>query len=119
MLKDKQFQQALKKIAQYLNLRSHSLVELKQKLSKKFPPNIVEKALNQAKQNNWLENPLQLSQKIVEELHRKNKSWTYIQSYLKKKNCHCLLIIKKTSWKKRKGFLKNTSHHKAYLTTTF
>ena len=106
MLKDKQLHQALKKITQYLSLRSHSHAELKQKLSKKFPSNIVEKALNQAKQNNWLENPLELSQKTVEKLYKKNKSWSYIQSYLKKKELPLPPYNKEKELEKAKNLLK-------------
>ncbi|MCZ0933260.1 MAG: hypothetical protein OXJ52_08935 [Oligoflexia bacterium] len=86
MKKEKELlSQALKKIAQYLNFRSHSQKELKQKLSNKFPTTLIEKALNQARQKNWLEDPLELSQKTAERLQEKNKSWGYIQDYLKHK----------------------------------
>ena len=77
--------QALQKIAKYLSFRSHSEKELKQKLSKNFPANTIEKALDQAKQKNWLESPLELSHKTTEKLHQKNKSWLYIKAYLKDK----------------------------------
>ena len=76
---------AVKKIAQYLSFRSHSEKELKQKLSKKFSSSVIEKSLEQVRQKKWMEKPLELSQKTVQQLHKKNKSWAYIKAYLKDK----------------------------------
>ena len=80
-----EFKKALKKIADYLSRRSHSEKELTLKLSKIFSVKVIEKALEKAKQNNWLESEKELSEKVVASLHKKNKSWSYIQNYLWKK----------------------------------
>ena len=80
-----QLKKAVKKLADYLSRRSYSLAELKLKLSKTFSINIVEKALQKAQQNQWLESPQELSKKVTNTLHNKNKSWNYIKNYLLKK----------------------------------
>ncbi|MDE0092012.1 MAG: hypothetical protein OXN83_01855 [Oligoflexia bacterium] len=102
----KQRHQALKKIAQYLSLRSHSEKELKQKLSKKFSTAIIEEALNRARQKNWLEKPSELSQKAIEQLHQKNKSWEYIQAYFKKKELPLPAYNKEKELEKARKLLK-------------
>ena len=78
-------QKAVKKIADYLGRRSHSEKELQVKLSKHFSEEIVEKALETAKENHWLETEEELSQKLLITLNQKNKSWSYIKSYFFKK----------------------------------
>lgn len=77
-----ELKKALKKIADYLSRRSHSEKELALKLSKTFSLKIIEKALKTAKQNNWLESVQDLSEKVAADLHKKNKGWNYIQTYL-------------------------------------
>ena len=81
-----QFKKAVKKIADYLSRRSYSEAELKLKLSKTFSLEIIERALRQAKQNHWLEDAQELSKRVAENLHKKNKSWKYIKNYLFKKD---------------------------------
>ena len=98
--------QAVQKIAKLLSFRSHSEKELKQKLSKKFSKEIIEQALDEAKQKNWLEPALELSQKIKEQLNKKNKSWFYIKSYLKEKELPLLAYSKKDEIKKTVNLLK-------------
>ena len=82
---EEELQRALKKIAHYLSFRSHSEKELKQKLSKNFSSLLIEKSLKLAKEKKWLEEPLELSEKTAQMLHKKNKSWTYIKAYLRDK----------------------------------
>lgn len=81
-----ELKQALKKIADYLSQRSHSEKELGLKLSKKFPPDVIEQALEKAKQDKWLECPMELSEKVTTQLNEKNKSWSYIKNYLREKD---------------------------------
>ena len=80
-----EFKKALKKMADCLSRRPHSEKELKLKLSKIFSLNVIEQALEKAKQNNWLETEEELSEKIADDLHKKNKSWSYIEGCLHKK----------------------------------
>lgn len=77
-----ELKKALKKMADYLSRRSHSEKELVLKLSKTFSLNVIEKALEKARQNHWLETAQELSEKISSNLHKKNKSWNYIKNYL-------------------------------------
>ena len=83
---EKLLKQALQKIAQYLSFRSHSEKELRQKLSKNFSANLIEKSLELAKQKSWLEEPLEIAKKTAKKLHQKNKSWAYIKKYLQEKS---------------------------------
>ena len=86
MAEEQQLKKALKKVADYLSRRSHSEKELITKLFKTFPLETIKKALKEAKQKKWLENPQELSEKLVENLHKKNKSWNYIKNYLCEKD---------------------------------
>ena len=107
-MQKERLQQALKKIAQYLSVRSHSKKELKQKLSKKFSADIIEKSLELAEQKNWLEEPLELSQKIAGQLNRKNKSWLYIKAYLKNRELPLPPYNKEEELEKAERLLKKT-----------
>lgn len=80
-----QSKRAIKKLADYLSLRSHSEQELRVKLSKHFSEDIVEEALETAKEKHWLEVEEELSKKLLLSLNQKNKSWSYIKSYFSKK----------------------------------
>ena len=101
-----QLKNALKKIADYLSRRSHSEKELVVKLSKTFPLKIIRKALEQAKQNNWLETPQELSEKVMEKLNKKNKSWSYIKNYLYEKDLPLPSYDKEKELIKAKNLLK-------------
>ena len=113
-----QLKNALKKIADYLSRRSHSEKELLTKLSKTFPLEIIKKSLKQAKQNNWLENPQELSEKVMEQLNKKNKSWNYIKNYLYEKALPLPSydrekeLIKAENLLKKYGSLKNLAFEK-------
>ncbi|MCY4321111.1 MAG: hypothetical protein OXC37_01715 [Bdellovibrionaceae bacterium] len=114
----KQLNQAIKKISQYLNHRSHSEKELKKKLSKTFSSRIIEKSLEQAKERNWLEPPLELSKKILETLNKKNKSWKYIQSYLMSKELPLPIYSKEKEIEKAQNLIQKfsqNSHKKPVL----
>lgn len=76
---------ALTTASQILSKRSYSLKEIREKLLKKYPLDIVEETLEALQKNNWLESEQDLSQKLAEELHQKKKSWAYIKNYFVKK----------------------------------
>ncbi len=112
-----EFKKALKQIAGYLSRRSHSEKELVLKLSKQFSSNIVDKALEKARQNHWLENTEELAEKTAESLHKKNKSWSYIKKYLVEKDLPLPpydkereLAKAKNLLLKKQGFLNNLSY---------
>ncbi len=73
---------ALKKIADLLSRRSHSKKEIVFKLSKKFSSLVIEQALKEAQQKKWIESEKDLCEKVVESLHKKNKSWRYMKNFL-------------------------------------
>ena len=100
-----QLKKALKKIADHLSRRSHSEEELRLKLSKTFPVHLVEKALEQAKQNSWLETEKELSEKVVTSLNKKNKSWSYIKNYLCEKKLPLPPYDRETELMKAKNLL--------------
>lgn len=77
--------EARKKIMDYLARRSHSELELREKLSKNYDSSDVEEALRFARENKWLENPEELAAKVAETLARKGKGRHYISAYLRKK----------------------------------
>jgi len=110
-----QLKKALKKIADYLSRRSHTEKELLIKLSKTFPLEIIKNALKEAKQKKWMESPQELSEKLVENLHKKNKSWNYIKNYFGEKDLPLPLynrekeLIKAKNLLKKYGLLKNLS----------
>jgi regulatory protein len=76
---------AITKLMDYLARRSHSERELRDKLSEKFTEQEVEDALTYAQEQNWLEDPVELSQRVSAQLHQKNKGHLYISHYLQKK----------------------------------
>lgn len=79
--------QALKTIADCLSRRSHSKKELALKLAQKdFSQEVIDQALEKAEEKKWLEGSEELAQKTLLFLHKKNKSWAYIQAYLKEKD---------------------------------
>ena len=80
-----ELKKALRSVSNILSKRSHSLKELKQKLSLKYSDPIVTKVLEVAQENKWLESEDVLFKQTVAALHQKNKSWAYIKNYLEKK----------------------------------
>ena len=113
------FKKAVKKIADYLSRRSYSEAELRLKLSKTFSLELVEKALQQARQNHWLKDAQELSKEVAENLHKKNKSWSYIKNYLFKKDLPLPpydrekeLVKAESLLTKKEGSLKNLSLEK-------
>ena len=83
----KQEKGALTWVQDYLSRRSHSEKELLQKLLKKdFDQETALKAIAYAKERRWLESPEELSEKVYLEWDRKNKSHTWICTYLSEKD---------------------------------
>jgi len=82
---DETFAKALESLARYLAMRDHSETELRTKMRRRFEPDIVEHALIQAKERDWLVAPEKLAQRVIEALGRRKKSHRYIQNALKKR----------------------------------
>ncbi|RME14270.1 MAG: regulatory protein RecX [Bdellovibrio sp.] len=82
---DKTYSRALLYLADLLARRDHSKKELQQKLSKKFDPQTIKKAIQYAQEQKWMLPEKELAQKVALSLHRKGKGHYYIQKYLKEK----------------------------------
>ncbi|MGZ3771147.1 MAG: regulatory protein RecX [Bdellovibrio sp.] len=83
-------QAAKKKVMDLLARRDHSEKELRKKLLEKFADidgskEIVEEAINFAKDNNWIGDPQNLATQMANVLHRKKKGIQYINNYLREK----------------------------------
>lgn len=73
------------KIMDFLARRLHSELELRRKLSLSYEPEEVEDALAFAKENGWMLEPTELSERVSLELTRKKKGHRYINQFLQKK----------------------------------
>jgi SOS response regulatory protein OraA/RecX len=80
-----QYLEALDLIARYLTVRDHSRYELRTKLSRKYAPEIVERAVVGAEDRGWLGNEAELTERAVLAWRRKLKSEEYICSQLRKR----------------------------------
>ena len=73
-------------VQDYLARRSHSEKELKEKLRQKgFESSIAEHAIQYAREQNWMDDPYELSEKVYKEWDRKSKSHSWILNYLSEK----------------------------------
>lgn len=76
---------AINKLMDYLARRDHSEKELREKLSKNFSPDEVERAIRHAYEHNWMSPPEELAERVKLSLHRKKKGQIYINRYLQEK----------------------------------
>lgn len=76
---------AREKAMDLLARRSHSELELRQKLEISYPPAAVDEALAYVRENNWLPRPEDLSERLASELGRKKKGHRYINQFLRQK----------------------------------
>lgn len=82
---DETLSKALESLARYLAMRDHSETELRTKMRRRFESDVIERALDFAREREWLTAPEKLAAKASEELHRRKKSHRYIQNTLKKR----------------------------------
>ncbi len=71
-------------------MRDHSEKELRKKLREKFADEeslaeIIDEAIDFAKDNKWLGDPSVLADRLANMLHRRNKGIHYINNYLREK----------------------------------
>ena len=109
--KPSHFKKALQKTAQLLSQRSYSEKELKQKLAPQFPLDTIKQIAALAKQKKWLEDPEELALQTANNLHRKNKSWTYIKKYLQNKDLPLPGYDKSMELSKAKNLVKKKFPH--------
>jgi len=82
---DELLSKALESLARYLAMRDHSETELRTKMRRRFDLDVIEKALQFARDRDWLTPPEKMAQKATEELGRRKKSHRYIQNSLRKR----------------------------------
>lgn len=73
------------KAMDFLARRDHSEQELIEKLRRHYTDEEITPALKEMKQRGWLLPPEELSAKVAENLHNKQKGYLYICHYLRKK----------------------------------
>jgi regulatory protein len=76
---------ALDSLTRYLALRDHSRLELRQKLSRRFSSEMVNKVLAEAEQNGWLLDEAKVAERSVAALRRRQKSQRYIEGKLRQR----------------------------------
>lgn len=76
---------ALDQLARYLTVRDHSRFELTTKLSRKYPPEIVEQAVIKAEARGWLGDENAVTERAVQGWRAKLKSDQYIADQLRKR----------------------------------
>lgn len=79
------YTRALDSLTRYLALRDHSRAELRQKLTRRHDPELVDHLLLEADANGWLASEESVAEKLVAALERRNKSRRYIEGQLRSK----------------------------------
>ena len=102
----------LKALAQLLKQREHTPLELKEKLLRRFSEDSVEEALREAQNQKWIKSNEELSEQVVTQLNRKNKSWFYMKHYLEKKGLDPSPYDRQTELEKMENLLKKSSFKK-------
>lgn len=105
-------QAAKKKVMDLLARRDHSEKELRTKLRDRFSDeeglgDIVNEAIEFAKDNNWLGNPEDLASRMADMLHRRNKGIHYINNYLREKGLPSVETDRDLELEKALSIVKN------------
>ncbi|WP_347356062.1 regulatory protein RecX [Bdellovibrio sp.] len=105
-------QAAKKKIMDMIARRDHSEKELRTKLRDKFSDeedvgDIIEEAIEFAKDNRWLGDPVDLAHRLADMLHRRNKGIYYINNYLKEKGLPAVETDRALELEKALAIVKN------------
>nr|BFD58330.1 hypothetical protein CKG001_04370 [Bdellovibrio sp. CKG001]BFD61759.1 hypothetical protein BdHM001_04400 [Bdellovibrio sp. HM001]BFD65583.1 hypothetical protein HAGR004_06050 [Bdellovibrio sp. HAGR004] len=92
--------------------RDHSEKELRTKLREKFSDeddvgDIIDEAIEFAKDNRWLGDPLDLAHRLADMLHRRNKGIYYINNYLKEKGLPTIETDRALELEKALAIVKN------------
>lgn len=77
--------QVMDQLVRLLARRDHSECELKQKLTKFFAHELVDKAIHMAHSHRWLADENELAQRVAKTLSEKKKGQNYIRHYLRRK----------------------------------
>jgi regulatory protein len=105
-------QAAKRKVMDIVARRDHSEKELRQKLREKFSDEedsqgIIDEAIEFAKDNRWLGDPVALAHRLAEMLHRRNKGIFYINNYLKEKGLPAVEVDRQIELEKALAIVKN------------
>jgi len=73
------------KAMDFLARRDHSELELREKLQRHFSLEEIDTVILEVKERGWILPPQELSDKVNEQLHRKNKGYLYICHFLRKR----------------------------------
>ncbi len=73
------------KAMDFLARRDHSELELREKLQRHFSLEEIDPVIVDMKERGWILPPQELSDKVAEQLNRKNKGYLYICQFLRKK----------------------------------
>lgn len=82
---EKLYQKALNKAADLLARRNHSEKELREKMSRFFEPELIDRVIEEAWERHWLLPPEELAENAAKSWSRSNKSARYIREQLKKR----------------------------------
>src|SRR4051812_24070668 len=82
---DETLSKALESLARYLAMRDHSETELRTKMRRRFELDVIEKAIQFARDRDWLANPEKMAERATADLGRRKKSHRYIQNNLRKR----------------------------------
>ncbi|AFY00198.1 regulatory protein RecX [Bdellovibrio bacteriovorus] len=109
-LKTRQY--AKKKVMDMIARRDHSEKELRTKLKEKFSDeedvgDIIDEAIEFAKDNRWLGDPVDLAHRLADMLHRRNKGIYYINNYLKEKGLPAVETDRALELEKALAIVKN------------
>jgi regulatory protein len=80
-----EYVRALDALTRYLALRDHSRAELRQKLSRRFDGELVERLLTEAEDNGWLGDEQVIAERAAEAFQRRHKSRRYVEGQLRKR----------------------------------
>ncbi|WP_374031932.1 regulatory protein RecX [Bdellovibrio bacteriovorus] len=105
-------QAAKKKVMDMIARRDHSEKELRTKLREKFSDeedvgDIIDEAIEFAKDNRWLGDPVDLAHRLADMLHRRNKGIYYINNYLKEKGLPAVETDRALELEKALAIVKN------------
>lgn len=91
---------AMDKLVRFLARRDHSELELQEKLGKSFTQEVVDRAIETARERKWLPDPQELAERVASALGAKRKGQLYIQNYLRKRASRRFPGRRSKSWKR-------------------
>ncbi len=80
-----EYARALDLVTRYLALRDHSRFELRQKLSRRFETELIERVMTDADESGWIPSEEVIAQRTALAYQRRLKSRRYIEGQLKKR----------------------------------